>query len=238
MDDLDNIFDTRKPTASRPLLGMTILVVEDSRYTCEALRLMCLRSGARIRRADCLSAASRHLKVYRPSAVIIDLGLPDGRGEELIKDLSCAKPRIGVILGMSGDENVQARAFDAGADGFLAKPIRSIAAFQETILSVLPPEQQQSGPRGVSEEQVDPDISAYRDDIYHISEILGSRQDKPTLDYVAQFLAGVARSAQDTQLADAAGELSRRVHGPGSPKAQASHIMELMNERLQRRVAI
>ncbi|MEM6588898.1 MAG: response regulator [Pseudomonadota bacterium] len=237
MDDL-NLFDPKRPTAKRPLLGMTVLVVDDSRFACEALRLMCLRSGARIRRADSLTAAARHLKVYRPSAVIIDIGLPDGPGEQLIEDMAKAEPRVGILLGMSGDDGMKERAMAAGADGFLAKPIVSLAAFQETVLAAIPDDALQLGPRVVSEEVVEPDISAYRDDISFVSEILTERQDGQTLDYVAQFLTGVARSAEDTQLIEAAHLLSQAKPGEGRRRAQASHILELVNDRLQNQLAI
>src|SRR6056297_3089561 len=99
MSDLDSLAPQRAASAQRPLLGMTVLAVEDSRYASEAMRLMCLRSGARIRRADCLRAARRHLSVYRPSVVIVDLGLPDGSGLDLISELSSAIPRVSGLLG-------------------------------------------------------------------------------------------------------------------------------------------
>lgn len=79
-DDLDFLGMPRRFDPRRPLSGMTVLVVEDSRFASEAVRLLCLRSGARIRRADSLAAAHRHLAVYRPTIVIVDLGLPDRVG--------------------------------------------------------------------------------------------------------------------------------------------------------------
>ena len=51
-NDLKEFMARRQATANRPLLGITVLVVEDSRFASEAMRLLCLRSGARIRRAD------------------------------------------------------------------------------------------------------------------------------------------------------------------------------------------
>lgn len=238
MDELPEFLSRRRPTPKRPLMGMTMLVVEDSRFASEALRLMCLRSGARIRRADCLETAARHLKVYRPSAVIIDMGLPDGSGADLIRDLAQARPRVGVILGTSGDDGAEALALQAGADGFLAKPLQSLGAFQETVLSALPVTEHPAGPRPVEQEQVEPDISAYHDDISQIADLLANRQDGPTLAYAAQFLNGIAVSAEDDQLAHAAHDLSQTEPGQGRRRAQAARIVQMVADRLERRVAI
>ncbi len=75
-EHLEHFMMSQTPTAERPLAGLTVLVVEDSRFASESMRLLCLRSGARIRRADSLRSARRHLAVYRPGVVIVDLGLP------------------------------------------------------------------------------------------------------------------------------------------------------------------
>ncbi|WP_050930434.1 response regulator [Aestuariivita boseongensis] len=239
MDDSDP-FAARlqKPTAARPLLGLTILLVEDSRYASEAMRLLCLRSGARIRRADSLRAARRHLQVYRPSGVVVDLGLPDGSGLDLIAELDQAHPRVGVLLACSGDDVSEQAALAAGADGFLAKPIHSLAIFQEAILSRLPADQQPSGPRSLNDEAIDPDPMAFRDDMAHAAEVLTDTSDEKMLDYAAQFIGGVARSAADDALALAARQLAE-TRAMGRPvTADAARVAGLVQERLQRKWAM
>ena len=238
MDDFDLFNRHRSPTAARPLLGLTVLVIEDSRFACEAIRLMCLRSGARIRRADCLASARRHLQVYRPSVLIVDLGLPDRSGAELIAEMDRASPRIGVILGMSGDDGAKAQAMAAGSDGFLGKPLTSLAQFQETILSRLPADRQPIGPRIVPEGELCPDPVAFRDDLAHAADILTEGRDGHTLDYLAQFVGGVARSAHDEQLEHAARSLaSSRAENRPSQSALAC-LAGLVQDRLAKRVAI
>lgn len=238
MDDSDPFtYAHRLPTPSRPLLGLTILVVEDSRYASEAMRLICLRSGARIRRADCLKSARRHLQVYRPSVVVVDLGLPDGSGLDLIRELSESAPRVGIILATSGDDNCEDAALAAGADGFLAKPLTSLAAFQAEVLSRLPEDRRPYGPRIVSEEPIHPDDLAFHDDLAHAADVLRGGEGE-TLDYIAQFIGGVARSAQDTVLAEAAADLAsaRAAGAPG--RVMAARIAGLVQERLQEKRAI
>ncbi|EPX79817.1 response regulator [Salipiger mucosus] len=238
MTDSDGFDPVPRPTATRPLLGMTVLVVEDSRFACDAMRLLCLRSGARIRRADCLVSARRHLQVYRPTVAVVDLGLPDGSGAELISDLSVAAPRVSVILGTSGDAFAEDVAFAAGADGFLPKPVESVAAFQAEVLRHLPEERRPLGPRMVSEEMVRPDPLAYRDDMAHAADVLGDDGDERMLDYVTQFLRGVAQSAGDGVLAGAAEQLAE-ARAEGRPvKSDIARVAGLVQDRLADRVAI
>jgi len=238
MDEFDPLTTFRTPTAARPLLGLTVLVVEDSRFACEAIRLMCLRLGARIRRADSLTAARRHLQVYRPSVLIVDLGLPDGSGTELIAEMNRVTPRVGVILGLSGDDGAETRAINAGADGFLSKPLSSLAVFQETILAQLPADRQPMGPRIVPEGELCPDPVAYRDDLAYVAEILEEENIGATLDYVAQFVGGIARSAHDEQLERAAKSLAATRTQSGPSRSALARLAGLMQERLVDRVAI
>jgi len=225
-------------TSTRPLAGMTVLVVEDSRFASEAVRLLCLKSGARIRRADSLRAARRHLAVYLPSAVIIDLGLPDGSGISLIRDLANASQRIPVILATSGDERQFIAAADAGADGVLSKPVESLAVFQKAVLAPLPADQRPPGLRLVSGETVSPDPIAFRDDLAHIADVLTGSDDEQTLDYVAQFLTGVARSAHDDALEAAATTLAARRKQGGSFRSDLARVAGLLQERLEGRAVI
>ena len=125
-DDLSDFVATCGPTPDRPLLGLTVLVVEDSRFACEAMRLLCLRSGARIRRADCLRSARRHLMSYRPTVVIVDLGLPDGSGLDLIAEIAAGRPRLPALLATSGDGGAAGAALAAGADALKMFPAEAL----------------------------------------------------------------------------------------------------------------
>ncbi|MCV2893555.1 response regulator [Lentibacter sp. XHP0401] len=238
MEDFDPIANIPSPTAARPLLGLTVLVVEDSRYACEAMHLLCLRSGARIRRADCIASAKRHLQVYRPSVILVDVGLPDGSGLDLIAELTALSPRIDIILGLSGDEMLHDGVMAAGADGFFAKPVENIAQFQEAILAHLPADRRPSGPRVLKDETVNPDPLAYNDDLAHVASLINENYDERQVGYVAQFITGVAKSARDTVLARAGEDLAA-AHALRQPTHQPiAALAGLVQKRLDRQLAI
>ncbi|MEO5615047.1 MAG: response regulator, partial [Cypionkella sp.] len=183
-----------------PLQGVTILAVEDSRYACEALRLMSQRAGARLRRADTLALARAHLRVYRPDVVIIDLGLPDGRGEGLIRELAMARQRPLAVLGSSGNPDGRGAALAAGAEGFLDKPLESFTEFCMVLRRLLPG----LAPSLVDDAAIYPDPLALQDDLARAAAALSAEPDAAGLRYLAGFLLGVARHAHDSALARAA----------------------------------
>ncbi|MCW1951910.1 MAG: response regulator [Octadecabacter sp.] len=234
MDSLDDFMQTRPPTAARPLLGLTVLVVEDSRFASEAMRLLCLRSGARIRRADSLFHAQRHLAVYRPSVVIIDIGLPDGSGVDLIRDLTQGSNRIEVVLGTSGDPDGEALAIKAGADGFMAKPVSSIGYFQAKVLEHLPVDRQPKGLRVINDEVIIPDEVALRDDLEAAAIALEDATDQRALKYLTQFLGGVARSADDTLLEREMDTLAQLQTSGKAVRSQVARVAAMVQDRIER----
>lgn len=222
----------RTSATSRPLAGLTVLVVEDSRIASEAVRLICLRSGARIRRADCLASARRHLATYRPAVVLVDMGLPDGDGAELIRAIAAVTPRVPVILGISGEPTERARAIAAGAQDFLTKPVESVAAFQQVILNALPAEARPMGPRVLPTEVVLHDADALHDDLAHATTMLDDSPDPTDRAYLGRFVAGVARSAHDALLEDAAESMLS-----GKPEADTTQAVQRLQELLQKRLS-
>lgn len=232
-EDLGQLSMTIHPTAMRPLLGLTVLVVEDSRFASEAIRLLCIRSGARIRRADSLAAAHRHLQLYRPSVLIVDIGLPDGSGTDLVAELAQGdKSDRPVILATSGadGEGFEQQALAAGADGFLAKPIETVSDFQLAILKHLPKDMHPAGPRPVSREVVEPDQLSLREDLSHLNELLSEGTD--SLTYVAPFLQGLARLSGDQALRKASDALSDALSRGRDLTQPIAKIRGLIRDRL------
>ncbi len=192
----------QSPSPDRPLAGLTLLAVEDSRFACEALRLMCNRLGARLRRAETLAAAAAHLRTYRPDVVLVDLGLPDGPGLGLIAGLAALGAGRPLVIGMSGEEGADAAAFAAGAAAYLAKPLESLAAFRDVLMAHLPERGWLRAAGPAPGHLPPPDALALRDDLMRAAEWLA--RGRGGEGYVAGFVAGIARATHDAALERAA----------------------------------
>jgi CheY-like chemotaxis protein len=212
-------FPARIRPADLPLAGVTILAVEDSRYASDALRLLCQRSGARLRRADTLAAAAAHLRVYRPDVVIVDRGLPDGDGLDLIRQLSAAGTPV---LATSGDPAAEAAARAAGAAGFLEKPAPGLVAFQHAVLAVLTGHPMPASPdTGL----LSPDPMALADDLRLAVRVLDQFPAGGQRSWLAGFLRGLARQAQDPTLARLSALLD-------DPRADVAPVSRHLADRL------
>ena len=72
--------------------------------------------------AGSLQQARLLLAKGRPDVAVIDLGLPDGDGSELIAELAHGKPAVATLVAtVFGDEAHVIRAIEAGARGYLLK---------------------------------------------------------------------------------------------------------------------
>ncbi len=217
--------------ALQPLAGMTVLAVEDSRYCSEALRLFARRLGFRLRRADCLRAARRHLSVYRPDLVMVDMGLPDGSGAVLLRMLAAQAPDAPPAIGTSADPDQRRAALAAGAAAFLPKPFPAAETLAAILAPILP--QRQAWPaqptRHDGGAQARPDPFALREDLVRAAGLLADADDDAALRaYLAGFLTGVARDAGDLALERAAAALA----GPGSAQDRTGGVRQLIASRL------
>ena len=72
--------ESRRASGPEPRLGQRILVVEDDPDASESLRLLLAMMGADVRTASSGPSALKVLGAYRPTVVILDIGMPDMDG--------------------------------------------------------------------------------------------------------------------------------------------------------------
>ncbi len=108
----------------------TILVVEDNRATRTFLADNLTAEGYEVLECDCLADARAFLRTAFPDLAIIDLGLPDGDGLDLmqsVRETDRAAGRVDpdlpmLVLSGRAAELDRLRGFDRGADDYLIKP--------------------------------------------------------------------------------------------------------------------
>lgn len=62
---------------------------------------------------------------HKPDLVILDMGLPDRRGLEVLKDLRGWSEVPVIVLSVENDQNTIISALDSGADDYVTKPFRT-----------------------------------------------------------------------------------------------------------------
>ncbi len=106
---------------SRPL-GARILVVDDEAAIRRALRTILNRHGFQVETADTGQQALDRYGSYHPDLILLDLGLPDMNGLDVIRSLRSKTNIPIVILSVQETERAKVTALDLGADDYLTKP--------------------------------------------------------------------------------------------------------------------
>lgn len=100
----------------------TILIVEDDKYIIHFLSISLKEEDYGLWVAKTVKEAVSLFYANRPDLVILDLGLPDGDGMEVIESIREIADTPIIIVSARLDEDEKIRALDAGADDYVTKP--------------------------------------------------------------------------------------------------------------------
>jgi two-component system KDP operon response regulator KdpE len=100
-----------------------VLVVEDETQLLRTLRLTLTRQGFDVQAVELGRDALNSLHQWHPDVVLLDLGLPDIDGVDVVQQIRAEgrTVRIIVLTARSGERD-KVRALDLGADDYVTKP--------------------------------------------------------------------------------------------------------------------
>jgi DNA-binding response OmpR family regulator len=102
---------------------MRVLVVDDHTEVRELVERALLRDGHQVTGSGTVAAARAELAAHRFDLLVLDLGLPDGSGQDLCRQLRATGGDLPVLV-LTAKSAVASRVevLDAGADDYLSKP--------------------------------------------------------------------------------------------------------------------
>jgi signal transduction histidine kinase len=105
--------------------GLRLLVVDDHRDTLETLQILLKRRGYAVRTAGSIAQALQVADDYEFDLLVSDIGLPDGRGTELLLRLEkqTRHPFLAIAMSGFGTEEDLRSSHHAGFAQHLTKPV-------------------------------------------------------------------------------------------------------------------
>ena len=116
---------------------MKVLIVEDEPDLRDTMVTFLMEEGLQVEQAGSLYLAHEKLNLYEYDCLLIDLGLPDGSGLDLIRTYKKLHPGTGIII-ISARNSLDDKVtgLDLGADDYLSKPFH-FSELNSRIKSVL-----------------------------------------------------------------------------------------------------
>ncbi|MDB5947254.1 MAG: two component transcriptional regulator, winged helix family [Ramlibacter sp.] len=98
------------------------IVIEDEPQIRRFVRGALEAEGWQVHEADTMQKGLTQAGTRKPDLLVLDLGLPDGDGLDLIRDVRGWSAVPIIVLSARSDEADKIAALDAGADDYLTKP--------------------------------------------------------------------------------------------------------------------
>lgn len=119
-------------------MSRVLIVDDDSSFSRMVVRLVARHADISIDTASRYDEAQRRLQADVFDLVILDLGLPDGHGLQLLAGLRARGSTVPVVVVTgNGDAALVAQALGAGADDFVFKSTLMPAEFEARVLAAL-----------------------------------------------------------------------------------------------------
>lgn len=102
-----------------------ILAIDDTRSIRTFLRILLESNGAEFYEAETAQQGLQQCKENNPDLIVLDLGLPDKDGLDLLPELRAVMKKQAppiIILSVRKDSQTKETAFERGADDYLSKP--------------------------------------------------------------------------------------------------------------------
>lgn len=99
-----------------------VLVVEDEEAICNFISAVLTSNGYRVVKAKTGKEGLSMFSSHAPDVVLLDLGLPDSDGIEVLKSIRQWSKAPIVIVSARGNEREKVAALDFGADDYIVKP--------------------------------------------------------------------------------------------------------------------
>ena len=113
--------------------GARLLLLEDERNVAETLTERLKAAGYVVTRADSLASARRAMAEGNFQLAVLDVGLPDGSGFDLARQLRTRAPGTAILfLTAHANPEDRIRGLELGADDYVAKPFH----FRELLLRI------------------------------------------------------------------------------------------------------
>ncbi len=200
---------------------MTALIIDDEIQIRRLLRMALEARGYIVREADKGQLGLQEAVFHKPDVILLDLGLPDMDGVEVLKRLREWSTVPVLILSVRDQEAVKLAAFDAGADDYVSKPFSTAE-----LIARLTAIQRRQGTHDAANLQLGPLVL---DPVHHEASLNGQPLKLTPTEYA--LLAQLVRHAGKIVTLK---QLLRAVWGPQAE--EQSHYLRVYANHLRKKL--